>query len=109
MNGGKVPRKVVLSNKKKRTGVINPCSSPTLSPIKRPARRVFRGVYEVQQDGEEEESTVFNEDLPALKVFRKSFNPIDRKLFFSSTSLVGQDHTPTVSFIPTRPKRFSSD
>lgn len=95
MKAGKVPRKVVV----KKVEMVNPCSSPTPSPIKK-ARKIYSDVYEVMQD---EEFTVFNEDLPNFK-FWGNGKEIERKVLFNNQMI--EYKTPIISFIPTRPKRF---
>ena len=91
----KPPRKVIV----KKASLFKTFNSPTESPIKK-GKELGWDIYDVEQD---EDFTVFRADLPSLRVGAK-VDGIGNQLVISTE--VTEYQTPTITFIPKRPKRF---
>lgn len=83
----------------KEANLFNPYNSPTPSPIRK-VKTVCYDIYQVEHD---EDFTVFRLDLPSLKDWDKTKN-FGSQMFISTE---GTEYlTPTISFMPKRPKKF---
>jgi hypothetical protein len=100
----KVPKKITLQKGK----LFNPNSSPTPSPLKR-VRKLYSDLYQVTVEAEE---TVARLDIPQLDAGRVFFTGASEAS--SAVNMQNWDgkidaaefKTPTVHFVPRRPKRF---
>lgn len=86
------PKKIVI----KKVTLFNPNSSPTPSPIKK-VRKLCNDIYEVT---ETEDFTQIRFDLP-INLDRVR---LEEKIYQSTEAT--SDKTPTITFLPKRPKKF---
>ena len=102
----KTPKKIIMQKVK----LFNPNSSPTPSPLKR-VRRLCSDLYQVT---EQEENTMTRSDIPKmslLKPIRMTYEARETDTETQTNTLYtiidpADYQTPTVIFVPRRPKRF---
>ena len=101
----KTPKKIIMQKVK----LFNPNGSPTPSPLKK-VPKLCSDLYHVS---EQEESTLPRSDIPVFSIGKSAGLSDDERQadlptygFYLNTETTDYQ-TPTVTFVPRRPKRFA--